>query len=560
MIGAKEAGKSHYIAVLIEEMRRNIGPNMDILLTPMNEDTNKRYQEDFHKPVYNDKKVIKTTDSAFVDRKVRQPLLYSIIVSEKSWFGGNDRIKKAFVLVFFDTAGENLNDGDVMSTVNKYIYRSDGLILLMDPLQLSTVRSQLPDETALPEINTEIYDILNRTTRLIEQGRHLKHIDKIKTPLAIAFSKFDAVLPIVDEQFQLHKSANHENGFDMEDFDAINSEMMSLLDQWGGQDIIQMAKTRYAKYGFFGLSALGCNPHDTNKIPSVVPRRVEDPFLWLLAQNRTIPVNIAEKINPNWLLSLWGNLKKGWNYYLDMNPVLKLAIPVVLVSVLIWFFWPKTACTLDGYIQMAQVDKGTYLLTKYPNTAPFLAAIGKNKVIIEKDFMIQTGEVTVGEFRRFVKSGFLSKTELKRLGRDWEKDKDENLYGDNYPVSNVNWKFADKYVQWLSKKTTCSFKLPTANQWAAAAMLYDANKSEQGIRLQAIDSKKKTPTFLLFNLEEWSGTPCSNGKGRYRLGHIYSAYFSRGFNKKLACGLWRTSSIGFRLVKESKLDESLTVR
>jgi hypothetical protein len=287
VIGAKEAGKSHYIAVLINQLRKQIGPNMDMLLEPMNDETIKRYRNDFYNPVYNEGKVIKATDTALADRSVQQPLVYSITFSGKSLLG-NNRIKKAFILVFFDTAGEDLNDEDVMSTVNKYIYRSDGVVLLIDPLQLQSVRHQMSNGTALPHVNTETADILNRTTRLIEKGRELKPTDKIKTPLAIAFSKFDAVLPLIDPQFQLHASANHEKGYDIGDFEAINSEMMSLLDQWNGQDIIQLAQTRYTKYGFFGLSALGCNPHGTNDIPSVLPRRVEDPFLWLLAQNRII--------------------------------------------------------------------------------------------------------------------------------------------------------------------------------------------------------------------------------------------------------------------------------
>ena len=74
----------------------------------------------------------------------------------------------------------------------------------------------------------------------------------------------------------------------MLDFQAINSEMMALLDDWGGQDLVHQVRTRYAKYGFFGLSALGCNPHGTKQIPRVLPRRVEDPFLWLLAENKLI--------------------------------------------------------------------------------------------------------------------------------------------------------------------------------------------------------------------------------------------------------------------------------
>ena len=288
VIGAKESGKSHYLAVLINQIKKQLGPNLNMLLEPMNDETIKRYREKFYNPVFNEGKVIQATDSAMVDRNVQKPLVYSLTISGNHALLG-DRIKKAVILVFFDTAGEDLDDEDVMSTVNKYIFRSDGVLLLIDPLQLMTVRNQVSSDTGLPEIQSETSDIINRTTRLIENGRGLNPADKIKTPLAVAFSKFDALKPLIDPQFQLLNSANHQGGFDDADFQAINSEMEALLQQWGSQDIVQHVQTRYPNYGFFGLSALGCNPHSANnKISSVLPWRVEDPFLWLLAQNKII--------------------------------------------------------------------------------------------------------------------------------------------------------------------------------------------------------------------------------------------------------------------------------
>lgn len=287
VIGAKDSGKSHYIAVLIDQIKRRIGPNMKLLLTAENDFTIDRYTKSFYDPIFNKGETIYATKSATVDHSVQRPMVYGIRIHGDGLFKKNI-IKKYITLVFFDTAGEDLNDENTMSTVNKYIYRADGIILLIDPLQLKSVREHLPGGTPLPSMWTETSEILNRATRLIEKGRNLEPTDKIDTPLAIAFSKFDAVLPLIDAQFQLHHSANHDSGFDNDDFVAIHSEMLSLLAKWGGQDIIQLAQARYTKHGFFGLSALGCNPHDTQKIPSVLPNRVEDPFLWLLANNDII--------------------------------------------------------------------------------------------------------------------------------------------------------------------------------------------------------------------------------------------------------------------------------
>jgi hypothetical protein len=287
VIGAKEAGKSHYLAVLIDQIKRRVGQSMDMLLEEMTDDTIRRYREVFYDPVFKQQRIIEGTKSALVDQSVQKPLVYSLTMMGKNLLG-KKTIRDAVVLVFFDTAGEDLNDEDTLSTVNKYIYRSDGILLLVDPLQLPRVRDRLDKTTPLPSMNTETADILTRTTRLVQKGQELKATDRIPIPLAVAFSKFDAVKPLVDDQFQLNAAAHHDGGFDAQDFQAINGEMMALLDDWGGEDLVHQVRSRYSSFGFFGLSALGCNPHASQQIPRVVPRRVEDPFLWLLSQNNLI--------------------------------------------------------------------------------------------------------------------------------------------------------------------------------------------------------------------------------------------------------------------------------
>ena len=64
--------------------------------------------------------------------------------------------------------------------------------------------------------------------------------------------------------------------------------MKSLLMAWNQASVVQLAETKYKTSAFFGVSALGCNPHKDNKIPNVNPRRVEDPFLWLLKVNKIL--------------------------------------------------------------------------------------------------------------------------------------------------------------------------------------------------------------------------------------------------------------------------------
>jgi GTPase SAR1 family protein len=281
VIGASLVGKSHYIAVLINELQKRVGPALGILLEPVNDRTIRRYREYFYDPVYRRGEVIVRTVTAIADNRVQFPLMYSLSFHGRG-FLDTQKIRKTVTLAFYDTAGEDLDDQDIMSTVNKYIYRADGIILILDPLQLGVVRDQLDGRTPLPERRTETLDIITRTTNLILAGRRLKPSARVPTPLAIAFSKFDAVESLVDPQFQLRASPNHIAGFDKADAAAVNGEMQSLLSQWDGDDILHQVRLRYPRHAFFGMTALGCNPHGTNRIPHVLPRRVEDPFLWLL--------------------------------------------------------------------------------------------------------------------------------------------------------------------------------------------------------------------------------------------------------------------------------------
>lgn len=281
MIGAKAAGKSHYLAVLIEELRNRVGPALGVLLEPVNDRTIRRYRDEFYTPVYRHNRTILGTRSGIDSTPV--PLIYTLSFVTKSLFGGS-KIGSTVSIVFFDTAGEDLDSEDVASSVNKYIYRADGLVVLLDPLQLDSVRAQLQGTVALPEQNTETADIVSRVSNLIRRGQGTP-TGALKTPVAVAFSKIDAVEPMIDPQYQLNSMSSHAGGFDLDDFTAVNGEMQALLTQWHGHGILNQVTTTYPRHGFFGLSALGCNPQGTNQIPRVLPRRVEDPFLWLLYQH-----------------------------------------------------------------------------------------------------------------------------------------------------------------------------------------------------------------------------------------------------------------------------------
>lgn len=288
VVGAKWAGKSHYLTVLIEQLKNHVGPRLDMLLQPVNDQTINRYRTQFHTPLFSGHRTLDATQSAFLAQEVQFPMVFTMMFSGKSLMG-RDKIRNAVTISFFDTAGEDLKAEDNMSAVNKYIYRSDGIILLLDPLQLDYVRDTLGTSTPLPPRESETADIIARMTKLIRIGRSLGSTSPIPIPLAVTFSKLDAVVPLIDPQMQINSTSRLGTTFDRSDFEAVNAEVQSLIAQWESQYLLQQVTTQFKTYGFFGMSALGCQPDPkTRAVARITPQRVEDPFLWLLHHHKLI--------------------------------------------------------------------------------------------------------------------------------------------------------------------------------------------------------------------------------------------------------------------------------
>ncbi|MGD6831898.1 hypothetical protein ACQCT5_07030 [Sutcliffiella halmapala] len=288
VIGAKETGKSHFISVLIDKIKREIGHNYECNLHPIDDETINRYRDDFWAPIFKRKETIHATHSGRSDSRVRTPLLYTLQFTKKNVLN-KTVIHKVITLAFFDAAGEDLNDENTMLTVNKYIYNSAGIILLLDPLQLDSVRESVHNDVRLPNVNTDSSEILFRLTNLIRKAKNLKQNEKIKIPLAIGFSKIDAVQKILDPSSALNFPSCHSNGaFDLRDFENVHSEIETLVQEWTHTGMTRALETNFKDYGFFGFSSLGHNPDSDMKIKDFNPYRVEDPFLWLLYKHKII--------------------------------------------------------------------------------------------------------------------------------------------------------------------------------------------------------------------------------------------------------------------------------
>lgn len=280
IIGGSNTGKSHYIAALINRLQHEVGRNFDFSVSMIGDGTRERWMNDFYRPLFENKTVLGGTLSATLDIRVKIPLIFRLTMK-------NGNHVRALNISFFDTAGEDMANLklDLLSVEARYICHADAIIMLLDPLQLDIIRSQLPNvNLPRPDPMARPNFVVERLRELFEQYYHLPGTKKITTPVAFTFSKADTLKAILPPDSALLRSAEHFGALDLQDIQSVSTEIGNYMQTWIGAGFCQDIDLKFASYRYFGISSLGRQPDARNHLADVNPRRVEDPFLWLLYQ------------------------------------------------------------------------------------------------------------------------------------------------------------------------------------------------------------------------------------------------------------------------------------
>ena len=286
VIGAKEVGKSYYIGQLIRAIRSIVGQRFSFALIPVNDATINRFRTGFDNPLSQGRKI----DASRVTDP--QPLIYRLEIRPQGNLA-NDLMaqalgKNALSLVFFDTAGENFDSMDSLTTRTRYLLNASGIILLLDPLQIGKVRDELEGKGCpLPYEHTEPAEILSRVVNAFEQYGNVKVGRKIKVPVAVAFTKSDALLEygLLDPSGAVYGLPPHEGAFDAYYGGRIHEEAHGALLSWDST-VENLLSAKFENYSYHCVSALGAvQSGGTGAVTAnPQPHRVEDPFLWLLSR------------------------------------------------------------------------------------------------------------------------------------------------------------------------------------------------------------------------------------------------------------------------------------
>ncbi len=284
ILGPKGVGKSHYIAVLINQLKNYVSTEFNGVLNAATDSTTLKYRDMYYRRLFEEKRKLLPTKSYDSSEDAREPLIYYLRIF-------NEDRPQVYTFAFFDTAGEDLVSSDKMMSLsmNSFISKAAGIVYLVDPLQVRYINSRINVENK-PPVGPDVSDILNNICQIIRTNRKLRSKDKVDVPLAVCLTKCDVLLKAAENEeedkvlFGPGSSVliPREHGrFDRENFEQIDVELEEYLRRTVGDNFIQMVNG-FDEHCYFAVSALGCNPTGSTLPRGVSPMRVEDPFIWLL--------------------------------------------------------------------------------------------------------------------------------------------------------------------------------------------------------------------------------------------------------------------------------------
>lgn len=284
MAGAKDSGKTVYMTVLLHELRNRVGAQYDVAVMGADDETLHRFTSRYEDKLYVQKHLFPTTQRPGQRDGLVDPLVFRFNSDPGGLRGG----PRPTLMSFFDNAGEvwlTQEDTDIDS---RYLSCSDGILLLLDPLQMAGARELVAPGTLLPGFGERYASpeaVLTRVTNLL-RSRNKGKKGQIDTPVAVVFTKIDALWDTFELGSPLRSPQPAGARFDTTDSLNVHQQIRDLLKIWEGTQIDQLLRADYPRHRFFGVSSLGRPPTADNAVPArgIQPYRVADPVLWLLSE------------------------------------------------------------------------------------------------------------------------------------------------------------------------------------------------------------------------------------------------------------------------------------
>ncbi|MFS0725439.1 TRAFAC clade GTPase domain-containing protein [Paenibacillus sp. 1P07SE] len=278
IIGASQVGKSVYMTSLIHTLQHTTADHFNAACMPLTTEISRKFRTFYEEPLFERGDLLASTQK----EKMQEPFIFQFVF--------RDERKPPLTLVFFDVAGEGMVEQDYLSLHGQHIKNSAGILLLVDPLQIRSIRDRIRIQLGdTPGEMAPQYDE-PRDVVLSLFGDFIAYQDNSKTdiPTAVVLTKSDMLHALKDEEGEYIKSNSnifnnmvHRDYFNLNEFENIDGEIRRFIEKvdrpFKGTMDVYFKDTAY-----YAVSALGSNPVDQKMQTVVQPIRVDEPFIWLL--------------------------------------------------------------------------------------------------------------------------------------------------------------------------------------------------------------------------------------------------------------------------------------
>ncbi len=281
IIGVSAAGKTNYITVMLHELTNIAG--IELALQSANPQTDKIYRDNVN-AIYAQHVPPGATQGK------PEPQIWTIRNNSKR----KSNSVPTYTFTIFDGAGEDHIQLDTADpTTFRYIAESKAIILVVDPLVLENVRKNVDSDVVRNsrggkdnELQTSDV-ILDKLVKYIRDARNIAPTALIDVPVAVVFTKFDAILNNQDAFRDYAPIRNNalpirtDGGVNMEEFREIHENIKKWLYDLDERRFLRKLDSQFREYLFFGVSSYGAPPSNGKLPREIKPHRVLDPMLWL---------------------------------------------------------------------------------------------------------------------------------------------------------------------------------------------------------------------------------------------------------------------------------------
>lgn len=296
MVGRTASGKSVYLTVLHQQLR-------DVVRKPFGADvqlvgdqqaganTVQEWLDTNQKALYDDHRLLRPNDPDPTGRR-RVPLVVAFRYERRRFCL---RPRNVSVLMSFcDVAGEDLLT-QPRAARQPYLSAANGLIVLLDAWQIPGVRERLPLPEGQQDPRPLVDSVLGIVTDTLRSARGPAMKGPLTVPVAVVVGKFDVVERLLPESHFLRTAEPAAAaGYDDRYGVNVHERVLSLLEEYGADDVDAHMVHNYTTYRYFAVSSLGAAPvrsGDGQKVDEggIRPKNVAQPLLWLLQRQKIIP-------------------------------------------------------------------------------------------------------------------------------------------------------------------------------------------------------------------------------------------------------------------------------